>query len=265
MAAAVNSEYSNHSSCYDFHFRNCFDNSCYGFHFRNYFDSSCYDPQAWELRQPTPNCRWWPNPQVVGCIYTQALDPHLQHGAHWCSAVPSAWKSSPKTEKRPQLDQTKTTKDWTSSLSLSLLRFQDHKKTGYGGPVFCNPLITLQNTPKIIFLGQKLMKIFKYCTISIDSAITCHKVSGFDWIPSPVLCHRSSGQVHLVDLLAVKKLDHIFAQVWGSSGRLAKATWLNFFQHHRSSAIWPYAKFHPWHHRSHPRPNQSKWYSISCK
>jgi len=47
----------------------------------------------------------------------------------------SAWKSSPKTEKRPQLDQTKTAKDWTSSLSLSLLRFQDRKKTGYGGPV----------------------------------------------------------------------------------------------------------------------------------
>jgi len=46
----------------------------------------------------------------------------------------NAWKSSPKTEKRPQLDWAKTAKDWTSSLGLSLLRFQDHKKTGYGGP-----------------------------------------------------------------------------------------------------------------------------------
>jgi len=107
-----------------------------------------------------------------------------------------------------------------------------------------------------------------YCTISIDSAVTRHKASGFGRIPSPVPCHRSSGRVHLVDLLAVKKLDHIFARVWGSSGRLAKATWPNFFQRHRSSAIWPYAKFRPRRHRSHPRPNQSKWYSItafSCK
>jgi len=46
----------------------------------------------------------------------------------------SAWKSSPKTEKRLKLDWTKTTKDWTSSLGLSLLRFQDCKNTGYGGP-----------------------------------------------------------------------------------------------------------------------------------
>jgi len=29
---------------------------------------------------------------------------------------------------------TKTAKDWTSSLSLSALRLQDCKKTGYGGP-----------------------------------------------------------------------------------------------------------------------------------
>jgi len=75
-------------------------------------------------------------------------------------------------------------------------------------------------------------------------------------------CHRQSGWVHSVDLLAIKELDHIFALVWGSSGRLGKATWPNFFQCHRSSAIWPYAKFHPRHHRSHPRPNQSKWYSV---
>jgi hypothetical protein len=44
--------------------------------------------------------------------------------------VNSAWKSSPKTEKRPQLDWTKTAKDWTCSLSLSYLRLQDRKKTG---------------------------------------------------------------------------------------------------------------------------------------
>ncbi|EDR09716.1 uncharacterized protein LACBIDRAFT_319114 [Laccaria bicolor S238N-H82] len=42
----------------------------------------------------------------------------------------SAWKSSPKTAKRPQLDWTKTAKDWTCSLGLSDLRSQDCKKTG---------------------------------------------------------------------------------------------------------------------------------------
>ena len=47
----------------------------------------------------------------------------------WCLEV------HPKTEKRLQLDWTKTTKDQTSRLGLSLLRFQDCKKTGYGGPV----------------------------------------------------------------------------------------------------------------------------------
>ncbi|KIJ98665.1 hypothetical protein K443DRAFT_103645 [Laccaria amethystina LaAM-08-1] len=43
----------------------------------------------------------------------------------------SAWKSSPKTEKRLQLDWTKTAKDWTCSLSLSSLRLQDRKKAIY--------------------------------------------------------------------------------------------------------------------------------------
>ena len=51
------------------------------------------------------------------------------------STVSSAWKSSPKTAKRLQLDRTKTAKDRTSSLGLSVLRLQDRKKTGYGGPV----------------------------------------------------------------------------------------------------------------------------------
>jgi len=55
--------------------------------------------------------------------------------AHYHYLPTSAWKSSPKTEKRLQLDWTKTAKDWTSSLGLSLLRFQDCKKTGYGGLV----------------------------------------------------------------------------------------------------------------------------------
>jgi len=112
------------------------------------------------------------------------------------------------------------------------------------------------------YMTLLICEIKRYCTISIDSAIMRHKASGFGRIPSPVLCHRWSGRVHLVDLPAVKKLDHIFARVWGSSGRLAKATWPNFFRRHRSSAIWPYAKFRPRRHRSHPRPNQSKWYSM---
>ena len=47
----------------------------------------------------------------------------------------SALKSSLKTAKRLQLDWTKTAEDWTCSLGLSVLRIEDHKKTGCGGPV----------------------------------------------------------------------------------------------------------------------------------
>ena len=47
----------------------------------------------------------------------------------------SALKSSLKTAKRLQLDRTKTAKDWTCSLGLSVLRLEDCKKTGCGGPV----------------------------------------------------------------------------------------------------------------------------------
>ena len=47
----------------------------------------------------------------------------------------SALKSSLKTAKRLQLDWTKTAKDQTCSLGLSVLRSEDCKKTGFGGPV----------------------------------------------------------------------------------------------------------------------------------
>ena len=47
----------------------------------------------------------------------------------------SALKSSLKTAKRLQLDRTKTAMDWTCSLGLSVLRLEDCKKTGCGGPV----------------------------------------------------------------------------------------------------------------------------------
>ena len=47
----------------------------------------------------------------------------------------SALKSSLKTAKRLQLDGTKTAMDWTCSLGLSVLRLEDRKKTGCGGPV----------------------------------------------------------------------------------------------------------------------------------
>ena len=53
------------------------------------------------------------------------------------SMVCSVGKSSYKTAKRPQLDQTKTAKDQTSSLSLSVFRIKDRKKTGLLRPVLC--------------------------------------------------------------------------------------------------------------------------------
>ena len=62
----------------------------------------------------------------------------------------SALKSSLKTAKRLQLDWTKTAKDWTCSIGLSVSRLEDCKKTGFGGPILLvktglwTPLITLQ-------------------------------------------------------------------------------------------------------------------------
>ena len=47
----------------------------------------------------------------------------------------SALKSSLKTAKRLQLDRTKTAKDWTYSLGLSVLKLEDREKTGCGEPV----------------------------------------------------------------------------------------------------------------------------------
>ena len=45
----------------------------------------------------------------------------------------SALKSSLKPATRLQLDWTKTAKDQTCSLGLSVLRLEDHEKTGCGG------------------------------------------------------------------------------------------------------------------------------------
>ena len=50
-------------------------------------------------------------------------------------AIISALKSSLKTAKRLQLDQTKTAKHQTCSLGLSVLRLEDHKKTNCSGSV----------------------------------------------------------------------------------------------------------------------------------
>ena len=89
----------------------------------------------------------------------------LIHNLHTLALI-SALKSSLKTAKRLQLDQSKTAKDQTCSLGLSVLRLEDREKTGCGGPVslikagLLYPSNDLQNTSKIIFLGQKLTKIF---------------------------------------------------------------------------------------------------------
>ena len=50
----------------------------------------------------------------------------------------SALKSSLKTAKRLQLDRTKTAMEWTCSLGLSVLRLEDHKKTG------CGPVLSVE-------------------------------------------------------------------------------------------------------------------------
>ena len=59
------------------------------------------------------------------------------NGRKWWGegVVDSALKSSLKTAKRLQLDWTKTAKDWTCSLGLSVLKLEDRKKTGCGGAV----------------------------------------------------------------------------------------------------------------------------------
>ena len=69
-------------------------------------------------------------------------------------------------------------------------------------------LYALMHTiPHVHYLPPTDSQYFQYCTISIDSAVTRHKASGFGRIPSPVPCHRWSGRGHLVDLLAVKKFS----------------------------------------------------------
>ena len=64
--------------------------------------------------------------------------PHvfpLEFGGPQESHCSSALKSSLKTSKRLKLYQTKTAKDWTCSPGFSVLRLEDCKKTGCGGPV----------------------------------------------------------------------------------------------------------------------------------
>ena len=58
----------------------------------------------------------------------------LAKAAH-AAGLYSALKSSLKTAKRLQLDRTNTAMDWTCSLGLSVLRLEDRKKAGCGGPV----------------------------------------------------------------------------------------------------------------------------------
>ena len=68
-------------------------------------------------------------PCLVKCPQKTLLKLLFGVGVH------SALKSSLKTAKRLQLDWTKTPKDWSHSLGRSILRLEDCKNTGYGGPV----------------------------------------------------------------------------------------------------------------------------------
>ncbi len=62
----------------------------------------------------------------------------------------SAWKSSLKTEKRPEKDQTKTSLLKDCSLVFSNFEIKDCKKTGIMNrlqPVFCSTQLPLQIKP----------------------------------------------------------------------------------------------------------------------
>ena len=83
-----------------------------------------------------PACFWvwkpthtYPYPIMAPGVYctTLCISPWI--------LLHSALKSSLKTAKRLQLDWTKTARDWTCSLGLSVLRLEDPKKTSCGGLV----------------------------------------------------------------------------------------------------------------------------------
>jgi len=123
-----------------------------------------YTRELWRQFFPEKrtNCKCGEDPQTCKhttreCIQHKNNQDNLREQNHK-PALPellgtpkgiSAWKFSPKTEKRPQLDQTKSAKNQTSSLSLLALRLKDHKKTGYGGPVLLvkTGLLYLPNNP----------------------------------------------------------------------------------------------------------------------
>ena len=85
----------------------------------------------------------------------------------------SALKSSLKTAKRLQLDWTKTAKDQTCSLGLSVLRLEDCKKTGCGGPVLLvkTGLLYPSNNISKTTWSLEMLVLASLASLAISSAL----------------------------------------------------------------------------------------------
>jgi len=69
-----------------------------------------------------------------------------------------------------------------------------------------------------------------------------------------VLCHRLTGRLWKT----IAEIRFFFEPC----GRPKSQQWPNFFAGHWTYVDWPVPKFRPPGHRSHPRPNWTKWHSI---
>ena len=78
-----------------------------------------------------------------------------------------ALKSSLKTAKRLQLDRTKTSKDWTCSLGLSVLRLEDRRKAGLLYP-YNYPSKRIQDHIFRTKTDEDILKTVKYFIQMVD-------------------------------------------------------------------------------------------------
>ena len=133
-------------------FYKCPRHHCCHLFFHHYLVFTCCNLACWLC-----TCLHFPSletPLTLAYIWVNSNFNHSNKLIQWTywsmdmTRVTSIWKSSPKTGKRPRLDQTKTGKDWTSSPGLWFLRIKYRKKTGLNWWI-CTPNLSLQNKPKI--------------------------------------------------------------------------------------------------------------------
>ena len=100
--------------------------------------------------------------------------------------------------------------------------------------------------------------------------VTGHRGSGFGRNPSAVPDHTESGHPQKKWLKIIKKVKFLKQAFIGAHGGKLDLhsnqiwPWTKFLMCPMSHEPWPQLQFQPACHRSHPRPNWLKWYSILC-